>query len=129
MTLILTGFIGIFLQVISWHKRKHLLLAAPPGSIASTIALTSRSGFGMRLVPYDDERELKEKLDGLRFRLDKRTGAILADEIESPRLTRPQSLGSSLDDAKPSFIDDTTMTSSDIARTTAAEQAYLGPTQ
>jgi hypothetical protein len=56
-----------------------LLLAAPPGSLASAIALTSRSGFGVRLVPYDDELALKEKLNDLRFRLDERTGAILAD--------------------------------------------------
>ena len=83
ITLILTGFVGIFLQVISWQKRKQLLLAAPPGSIASSIALTSLSGFGTRLVPYDNEHGLKEKLDDLRFRLDKRTGAIVADEIEA----------------------------------------------
>jgi len=95
------------------------------------------------MVPYDDELELKEKLDGLRFRLDKRTGAILADEIETPGLKTPQDWARGSYDATPSLLSDKTvqtwsepesawslmMTSSDIARTTAAEQAYLGPTQ
>jgi hypothetical protein len=31
---------------------------------------------------YDDLATIEKKLDGLRFRLDKRTGAILADEYE-----------------------------------------------
>ena len=62
-------------------QRKKLLLATPPGSIASIVALTSRSGFGELLLPYDDELTLEKKLDGLRFRLDRRTGAIVADDI------------------------------------------------
>jgi hypothetical protein len=44
----------------------------------------------MRLAPYDDEHGLKEKLDGLRFRLDKRTGAIVADKAEAASSDRPQ---------------------------------------
>jgi len=71
---------GIFLHVIHRRARKRLLLAAPPGSIASVVALTSRSGFGELLLPYDDEPTLEKKLEGLRFRLDRRTGAILAEE-------------------------------------------------
>ncbi|KAF8803177.1 hypothetical protein BYT27DRAFT_7196060 [Phlegmacium glaucopus] len=86
--LILTGFIGIFLHVINRNKRKRLLLATPPGSIASIISLTSRSGFGELLLPYDDELTMEKKLDGLRFRLDKTTGAILADEVETDRTQR-----------------------------------------
>lgn len=103
ITLILTGIVGIFIQLISRQQRKQLLLAAPPGSIASAIALTSRSGFGVCLVPYDDELSLKEKLDGLRFRLDKRTGAILADEIETDKSGRPGS-----DDVSPLLSNNTT---------------------
>jgi hypothetical protein len=75
-----TGIIGIFLHIIHRGARKRLLLATPPGSIASVVALTSRSGFGELLLPYDDELTLEKKLDGLRFRLDRRTGAILADD-------------------------------------------------
>jgi hypothetical protein len=44
------------------------------------VSLTSRSGFGELLVPYDDEKSIQQKLSGLRFRLDRRTGAILAEE-------------------------------------------------
>jgi len=102
-TLFVTGFIGIFLQVISQRGRKRLFLAAPPGSIASTIALTSRSGFGELLLPYDDERALGKKLDGLRFRLHKHTGDIVADEVETER---PQSMAS--DDASLSLLGKTT---------------------
>jgi hypothetical protein len=47
--------------------------------LASTVALTARSGFGELLVPYETDETLKEKLDPLRFRLDDRTGAVLAD--------------------------------------------------
>ncbi|CAA7266310.1 unnamed protein product [Cyclocybe aegerita] len=78
--LIFTGIGGISIQVILRNKRKKLLLAAPPGSIAAVVALTARSGFGELLLPYDDELTLERKLDGLRFRLDRRTGAILAEE-------------------------------------------------
>lgn len=31
-------------------------------------------------MPYDNEKTLEKKLTGLRFRLDRRTGAILADD-------------------------------------------------
>lgn len=49
------------------------------------MALTSRSGFGELLYPYDDELTLEKKLDGIRFRLDRRTGAIVADDYETER--------------------------------------------
>ncbi|KAH9475216.1 hypothetical protein JR316_0012327 [Psilocybe cubensis] len=83
--LILTGVIGMYLHVHNRRQRKTLLLATPPGSIASIVALTSRSGFGELLYPYDDELTLEKKLDGIRFRLDRRTGAILADDFETER--------------------------------------------
>ena len=76
----MTGIIGIFLHIIHRRARKRLLIATPPGSIASVVALTSRSGFGELLLPYDDKPTLEKKLDGLRFRLDQRTGAILAED-------------------------------------------------
>jgi len=62
--------------------RRKLLLTSAPGSIAATVALTSRSGFGELLHPYDDEGTITRKLSGLRFYLDQRTGAILADDAE-----------------------------------------------
>ena len=82
LTLILatTGILGVFLHIIHRRARKHLLLAAPPGSIASVVALTSHSDFGKRLRPYDDELIMEKKLDGLRFGLDGHTGAIVADD-------------------------------------------------
>lgn len=80
LILVTTGIIGVFLHIIHRRSRKCLLLATPPGSIASVVALTSRSGFGELLLPYDDELTLEKKLNGLRFRLDRRTGAILADD-------------------------------------------------
>jgi len=73
------GIFGVLLHIIHRRARENLLLAAPPGSIASVVALTSHSGFGELLLPYDDELTMKKKLDGLRFRLDGRTGAIVAD--------------------------------------------------
>ena len=42
--------------------------------------MTSRSGFGDLLLPYDDTPTISRKLRGLKFRLDPRTGAIVADD-------------------------------------------------
>ncbi|KAF5319193.1 hypothetical protein D9619_008744 [Psilocybe cf. subviscida] len=81
--LIITGIIGMLVHFNHRRQRQTLKLAAPPGSIASVVALTSRSGFGDMLYPYDDEATLEKKLDGLRFRLDRRTGAILAEDLDS----------------------------------------------
>ncbi|KAJ6602443.1 hypothetical protein DFH09DRAFT_1124863 [Mycena vulgaris] len=80
--LFISGFLGVFLQLINRRQRRNLFLAAPPGTIAAAVALTSRSGFGDLLLPYDDLKTIEKKFDGLRFRLDKRTGAILADDYE-----------------------------------------------
>ena len=118
--LILTGVIGVFLQVINLQRRKQLLLGAPPGSIATAIALTSRSGFGELLLPYDDEVTLQKKLEGLRFRLDKRTGAIIAEaETEKPQdtLSDEVSLRLSLLKKETSI---SSMSSSDLAYATAS---------
>ncbi|KAJ7207916.1 hypothetical protein GGX14DRAFT_454812 [Mycena pura] len=78
-----SGFLGVFLHLISRRQRRALYLTAPPGTAAAALALTARSGFGELLLPYDDFATLEKKLDGLRFRLDKRTGAILADAYDS----------------------------------------------
>lgn len=81
MCLIAIGITGIFVHFINYRQRRNLILAAPPGSIASITALTARSGFGELLLPYDDAAQLEKKLDGIKFRLDKRTGAIVADDM------------------------------------------------
>ncbi|EEB97246.1 hypothetical protein MPER_03477, partial [Moniliophthora perniciosa FA553] len=49
-------------------------------TIAATMSITSHSGFGQLLMPYDKEETLRDKLSGLRFRLDRRTGALVADD-------------------------------------------------
>lgn len=121
--LILTGLIGLPLNVRHRVQRKKLLLATPPGSIGSIVALTARSGFGELLLPYDDELTLEKKLDGLRFRLDRRTGAIVADDIY-----HSDNVGMGPDDAmlsllggKPDPLDSATDSSSFLAK-----QAALG---
>ncbi|EJD00434.1 uncharacterized protein FOMMEDRAFT_111992 [Fomitiporia mediterranea MF3/22] len=78
--LIIVGLLMFFIGV--WHRkiRRGVFLGAPPGSIASAVALTSRSGFGELLVPYDDELGIATKLTPYRFRLDYRTGAIMATD-------------------------------------------------
>ncbi|CAK5263340.1 unnamed protein product [Mycena citricolor] len=78
--LFFAGFLGIFLQLIHRRQRRNLFLASPPGSIATAVALTNRSGWGELLLPYDSPEVIEKKLHGLRFRLDKRTGAIVADD-------------------------------------------------
>jgi hypothetical protein len=71
---------GLVIQFKHHAARRTLYLTSPPGSMATVISLASRSGFGELLLPYDDEKTLKKKLAGLRFRLDSRTGAIVVDE-------------------------------------------------
>ncbi|KAG2002524.1 hypothetical protein CC2G_004707 [Coprinopsis cinerea AmutBmut pab1-1] len=78
--LILTGFIGIFLHVINRKQRKKVHLACVPGTIAGTVSLASHSGWPQLLTPYDNLYDMEQKLSSLRFSLDKRTGAIIADD-------------------------------------------------
>ncbi|KAJ7827699.1 hypothetical protein B0H13DRAFT_1917529 [Mycena leptocephala] len=80
--LFVSGFISVWLHLVNRQQRRSLFLAAPPGTIAAAVSLTSRSGFGDLLSPYDDLAMMEKKLDGLRFELDKRTGAILVDDYE-----------------------------------------------
>ncbi|KAI3611371.1 hypothetical protein WG66_002222 [Moniliophthora roreri] len=80
LIMFMIGCIGIFLHIIHRRQRKGLFLASPPGTIAATMSITSHSGFGQLLMPYDKEEILRDKLSGLRFRLDRRTGALVADD-------------------------------------------------
>ncbi|KAF8178805.1 hypothetical protein K438DRAFT_1977642 [Mycena galopus ATCC 62051] len=80
--LFVSGFLSVWLHLVNRQQRRSLFLAAPPGTIAAVVSLTSRSGFGDLLLPYDDLAMMEKKLDGLRFQLDKRTGAILIDDYE-----------------------------------------------
>lgn len=82
--LMLTGFAGMFLHVKNRSQRKQVHLATQPGSIAATVSLTSRSGWGELLTPYDDIVALEKKMEGMKFTLDKRTGAIVAEEAAGP---------------------------------------------
>ena len=81
--MIVIGIAGFGLHLLHAKSRnKHKLwLTSPPGSIASTVSLTSRSGFGTLLLPYDDERCMKASLKGLMLHLDPRTGAIVAEDV------------------------------------------------
>ncbi|KAG9312527.1 hypothetical protein JVU11DRAFT_6922 [Chiua virens] len=78
--LIVIGLIGFVVHYLHNRARRELWLTSPPGSIAAIVSLTSRSGFGELLLPYDDERRMADNLAGLTFCLDRRTGAIVAEE-------------------------------------------------
>lgn len=80
--LIAIGLIGIAIHLAHRHVRRRVHLVTHPGTIGSVVALTSHSGFGELLYPFDDKRTIRRKLAHLRFSLDRRTGAIVADEIE-----------------------------------------------
>ncbi|KAG2072503.1 hypothetical protein BDR04DRAFT_1230480 [Suillus decipiens] len=77
---ICVGITSLIVHILHRRSRKNLWLTSPPGSIAAIVSLTSRSGFGDLLLPYDDVSRMKSNLAGLTFRLDKRTGAIVAEE-------------------------------------------------
>ncbi|KAI6021005.1 hypothetical protein EDC04DRAFT_2939447 [Pisolithus marmoratus] len=76
----LIGIAGLVVHTLHAMSRRKLWLKSPPSSIASIVSLTSRSGFGELLFPYDDEFQMRSRLSGLQFRLDQRTGAIVAEE-------------------------------------------------
>ncbi|KIK92516.1 hypothetical protein PAXRUDRAFT_829886 [Paxillus rubicundulus Ve08.2h10] len=78
--LIVIGLLGLVVHFLHERARRNLWLTSPPGSIAAIVSMTSRSGFGELLLPYDDERRMKNNLSGLKFCLDRRTGAIVAEE-------------------------------------------------
>ncbi|KAG1744995.1 uncharacterized protein EDB91DRAFT_1122044 [Suillus paluster] len=78
--LICIAIISFIVHILHRRSRRNLWLTSPPGSIASIVSLTSRSGFGELLLPYDDVNRMNGSLNGLTFRLDKRTGAIVAEE-------------------------------------------------
>lgn len=78
--MILIGITGLIVHTLHARSRRKLWLTSPPGSIAAIVSLTSRSGFGELLLPYDNESRMRSRLIGLKFRLDQRTGAIVAEE-------------------------------------------------
>ncbi|EIW84409.1 hypothetical protein CONPUDRAFT_151431 [Coniophora puteana RWD-64-598 SS2] len=81
--LLAIGSIGLLLHWTHARARSQLHLTASPGSIGAAAALVSRSGFGELLLPYDNEKRMEEKLTGLEFGIDSRTGAIMAIENDA----------------------------------------------
>lgn len=82
--MIIIGIVGFVVHYLHGRARRTLWLTSPPGSIAAIVSLTSRSGFGELLLPYDDERRMQDNLAGLTFCLDRRTGAVVAEEDFGP---------------------------------------------
>ena len=80
--LFLIGASGIVFHIMHFRERRRLRLTSPPGTIGGIVSLTAHSGFGTLLLPYDTERDMKRKLRGLRFSLDRRTGAIIAEDVD-----------------------------------------------
>ncbi|KAF8259241.1 hypothetical protein EI94DRAFT_1616713 [Lactarius quietus] len=77
---LLSSAIIFTLHFLHLRERRPIYLAHPPGSIGSAVALTSHSGFGELLLPYDDYTTFSRALAPLRFSLDRRTGAIVVDD-------------------------------------------------
>lgn len=70
----------LVLHYMHFRQRREVYLAHPPGTIASSLALTAHSGFGDLLLPYDNQVALAQALEPFRFCLDRRTGAIVIDD-------------------------------------------------
>ena len=71
-------------------------------------------------MPYDNEETLRDKLDVLRFRLDKRTGAIIAEETAEKSPTGISEDSRSLLSSARLESSASSMSSSDLARALAA---------
>jgi hypothetical protein len=70
----------LVLHFMHFKQRRQVYLAHTSGTIASSVALTAHSGFGELLLPYDNQAALAHALEPFRFRLDRRTGAIVVDD-------------------------------------------------
>jgi hypothetical protein len=79
--LFLIGTVGLAIHFVHRSLRQEITLAVQIGTVAGAVSLTARSGFGELLLPYDTIEMMDKKLEGLRFTLDRRTGAIIADEV------------------------------------------------
>ncbi|VDB84599.1 unnamed protein product [Peniophora sp. CBMAI 1063] len=80
---IICGLICIAVHLYHHRARRNVYLPHHPGDIASAVAMTAHSGFGELLYPYDNDSTIAGKLDGLRFRLDRRTSAIVVESDSS----------------------------------------------
>ena len=88
----LTSAILFTLHFLHYRERRHIYLAHPPGCIGSAVALTSHSGFGELLLPYDNIATFSRALAPLRFALDRRTGAIVVDDSAVSYVGEPSKL-------------------------------------
>ena len=77
---VLVAGVTLRLHWLHVRQRRDIYLTHMPGSIGSAVALTSHSGFGQLLMPYDDRAAYSRALAPLSFRLDRRTGAIVVDD-------------------------------------------------
>jgi hypothetical protein len=68
------------LRIVHGRQRRDVYLTCPPGSIGHSVALTANSGLGKSVSPFDDEDTLKMKYNGMKFRLDSRSGAVVIDD-------------------------------------------------
>ncbi|TFY67392.1 hypothetical protein EVJ58_g1660 [Rhodofomes roseus] len=87
--LLTVGIVGMIVHLLHRHARRDLYLTAPPGSIGASMALAFHAGFGASLTPYDDGESIGRKLRSMRFSMDRRTGAILAEEIDDGDAAMP----------------------------------------
>lgn len=98
--LIIIGLLMYFVGIRHHMVRRGVFLASAPGSIASGTSLTSHSGFGVLLNPYDTDAEIAAKMDQLLFSLDTRTGAITAvDRPGAAYISRDEAKGYNNDES------------------------------
>jgi hypothetical protein len=91
---VLVAGVTLRLHWLHVRQRRDIYLTHMPGSIGSAVALTSHSGFGQLLMPYDDRAAYSRALAPLRFRLDRRTGAIVVDDSTTPADTDSMEMAS-----------------------------------
>lgn len=74
--LLLTGIILSYLFQVHSKQHRKLHLTDRPTTLGVVGALLSRSRVAELLDPRDTNEEIEKKLSGLRFGIDKETGAI-----------------------------------------------------
>jgi len=84
--LVLVAVSGTFIHVLHARQRKRLYLASRPGSMAHYMSLLShphltspigKDGVNGTLGPLDDDKAMENKLAGVQFMLNERSGTIV----------------------------------------------------
>ena len=100
-------FMAVSMSILQWvhrKERRRLFLAGPPGSIASDVSLTSSAKFGLLLNAGDTQKDMRRKLQGMRFGIERATGQIIVEKESSVSSYVPEDVRYPSEDVRASLL-------------------------